>query len=206
MSMRCFHMSVKPEQFERSPLVASPLGLFDAAPICDGAAAVVVCCKERLRAAHKAIRIAGSAVATDTIALGSRRRMTHLQAAETSAQKAFQLAKLTPADIHVAEPHDAFTIMTALSLEACGFAKPGTVLDMAAAGAFSREGPLPICTFGGLKARGHPVGASGTYQIVEACRQLRGEAGKNQVPGAMRAFAQSIGGHGAVAVTHVLEV
>ena len=200
-----FHLSITPEQFSRSPLVASPMGLLDVAPVCDGAAAILVCSRDAIKPHHKPVRIAGSAIATDTISLGARKRMTWLQAAETSAAKAFQVAKLTPSDIDVAEPHDAFTIMTALTLEASGFAKPGTVLDMANAGAFAPDGDLPICTFGGLKARGHPVGASGTYQIVEACRQLRGDAGKNQIAGAKRAFAQSIGGHGAVAVSHILE-
>jgi acetyl-CoA C-acetyltransferase len=200
-----FHLAVTPEQFSRSPMVASPMGLFDVAPVCDGAAAVLVCSRDALKPHHKPVRIAGSAIATDTISLGARKRMTYMQASETSAAKAFHMAKLAPKDMDVAEPHDAFTIMTALTLEASGFAKLGTVLDMAKAGAFAFDGDLPICTFGGLKARGHPVGASGTYQIVEACRQLRGDAGKNQVAGAKRAFAQSIGGHGAVSISHILE-
>jgi acetyl-CoA C-acetyltransferase len=186
-------------------MVASPLGVFDAAPVCDGAAAVVLCSKQALKAQHRPVRIAASAIATDTIALSARSSLEKLLAAETSAGKAYRLAQCAPGDIQIFEPHDAFTIMTALSLEACGFAKPGTALDMAAAGAFNADGALPICTFGGLKGRGHPVGASGTYQIVEACLQLRGEAGKNQIAGAKRALTQSIGGHGAVAVTHILE-
>lgn len=200
-----FRSGVTVEQFLRCPMVASPLGVLDAAPVCDGAAAVIVCSKEELKAHHRPIRIAASAIATDTISLSARSSLEKLQAAETSAAKAYRLAKLAPSDIQLFEPHDAFTIMTALTLEACGFAKPGTALDMAAAGAFDASGALPICTFGGLKGRGHPVGASGTYQIVEACLQLRGEAGKNQIAGAKRALTQSIGGHGAIAVTHILE-
>jgi acetyl-CoA C-acetyltransferase len=103
------------------------------------------------------------------------------------------------------EAHDAFSIMSVLSLEACGFAKRGQGLDFAASGAITLDGEVPLSTFGGLKARGHPVGASGAYQIAEACLQLRLEAGKNQVKGARRALTQSIGGHGSVAVTHILE-
>src|SRR5947199_205933 len=101
--------------------------------------------------------------------------------------------------------HDAFTIITALSLEACGFAPRGQALRLAAEGCFAPGGKTPISTCGGLKARGHPVGASGAYQVVEAVLQLRGEAGANQVKGARHALTQSIGGHGSVAVTHVLE-
>jgi acetyl-CoA C-acetyltransferase len=200
-----FRSGVTTEQYLRSPMVSCPLGVLDAAPVCDGAAAVVICSKEALQSHHRPIRIASSAVATDTISLSARRSLTKLQAAETSAAKAFHLAQLTSADIQLFEPHDAFTIMTTLALEACGFAKPGSALDMAAAGAFEQNGALPICTFGGLKGRGHPVGASGTYQIAEACLQLRGEAGKNQIANAKRAMTQSIGGHGAVAFTHILE-
>jgi acetyl-CoA C-acetyltransferase len=103
------------------------------------------------------------------------------------------------------EAHDAFTIITALSLEACGFAPRGEALRLAAEGCIAPGGCIPISTFGGLKARGHPVGASGAYQIVEAALQLRGEAGENQVKGARRALAQSVGGHGSIAVTHILE-
>ena len=106
---------------------------------------------------------------------------------------------------HDFEAHDAFTIITALSLEACGFAKRGEALRLAAEGCIAPGGCIPISTFGGLKARGHPVGASGAYQIVEAALQLRGEGGENQVKGARRALAQSVGGHGSVAVTHILE-
>jgi acetyl-CoA C-acetyltransferase len=223
-----FHSVISAEQFARSPIVASPLRVLDAAPICDGAAAVVVCSKEALKPHHLPVRIAASSVATDTISLAARRSLLRLEAAAVSAERAYRLAKMSPADIQLFEPHDAFTIMTALSLEACGFAGPkgalrasraqttavagapdiarlGAVLDRVREGMYALDGELPICTFGGLKGRGHPVGASGTYQVVEACMQLRGEAGKNQVQGVKRAMTQSIGGHGAVAVTHILE-
>jgi acetyl-CoA C-acetyltransferase len=200
-----FREPISAEQFARSALVASPIGILDAAPVCDGAAAVVVCAKESLRPHHRPVRIAGASVATDTMALAARADVLSLEAAAVSARKALAAAGRVPKDMDLFEAHDAFTIITALSLEACGFAKRGDALRMAAEGCVAPGGCIPISTFGGLKARGHPVGASGAYQIVEAALQLRGEAGANQLKGARRALTQSVGGHGSVAVTHVLE-
>jgi acetyl-CoA C-acetyltransferase len=102
------------------------------------------------------------------------------------------------------EPHDAYTIMTALTLEGAGFARKGAGIDYADTGRIGLRGELPLATFGGLKARGHPVGASGCYQVVEACLQLTERAGANQVPSAEVALVQNIGGTGATVVTHVL--
>lgn len=200
-----FREPISAERFARSALVASPIGILDAAPVCDGAAAVVVCGMEALRPHHKPVRIAAATVATDTIALAARPDVLTLGAAAVSAQKAFAAAGRVPKDMHLFEAHDAFTVITALSLEACGYAKRGEALRLAAEGCVAPGGCIPISTFGGLKARGHPVGASGAYQIVEAALQLRGEAGPNQIKGARRALAQSVGGHGSVAVTHILE-
>jgi acetyl-CoA C-acetyltransferase len=200
-----FRAPISTEDFAGSAMVASPIGILDAAPVCDGAAAVVVCSKEALRPHHEPVRIAAASVATDTIALAAREDVLRLGAAAVSAQKAFAAAGRTPRDMDLFEAHDAFTVITALSLEACGFAKRGEALRLAAEGCVAPDGCIPISTFGGLKARGHPVGASGTYQIVEAVLQLRGKAGANQIKGARRALAQSVGGHGSVAVTHVLE-
>jgi len=200
-----FREPISAEQFARSPLVAAPIGVLDAAPVCDGAAAVVVCSREFLKADHQPVRIAASSAATDTIALAGRADILTLGAAQRSAEKAFAASGFGPKDMDFFEAHDAFTIITALSLEACGFAPRGDALRRAAHGCFSPGGCVPVSTFGGLKARGHPVGASGAYQIVEAAMQLRGEAGANQVPGARVALTQSVGGHGSIAVTHVLE-
>lgn len=193
------------DQFSRSPVVASPIGVLDAAPVCDGAAAVVICAREVLQPHHKPVRIAAAAVATDTIGLAGRGDLLTLNAAKRSSERAFAASGFAATDFDLFEAHDAFTIITALSLEACGFAPRGQALERAARGCFARGGCIPLSTFGGLKARGHPVGASGAYQIVEATTQLRGEAGPNQVPGARVALTQSIGGHGSIAVTHVLE-
>jgi acetyl-CoA C-acetyltransferase len=201
-----FREPLSAEAFASCAMVASPIGILDAAPVCDGAAAVVVCSQPMLRPHHKPVRIAASAVATDTIGLAERADILTLGAAAHSAARAYQAAGRGPKDMDLFEAHDAFTIITALSLEACGFARRGEALDLAAKGCVAPEGCIPLSTMGGLKARGHPVGASGTYQIVEAALQLRGEAGPNQIKGARRALTQSIGGHGSVAVTHILEV
>jgi len=200
-----FREPLSVDAFATCAMVADPIGILDAAPVCDGAAAVVICSKETVRPHHKAIRIAGSSVASDTIALAARPDILTLRSAARSSARAFAAAGCSQGDIDLFEAHDAFTIITALSLEACGFAKRSEVLKRAGEGYFARGGPLPISTFGGLKARGHPVGASGTYQIVEATLQLRGEAGANQVTPARRALTQSIGGHGSIAVAHILE-
>jgi len=200
-----FREPIDADAFASCAMVADPIGILDAAPVCDGAAAVVVCSRDTVRSHHKPIRISASSVATDTISLAARPDILTLRAAARSASRAYAAAKCSPQDIDFFEAHDAFTIITALSLEACGFCKRKDVLKRAGDGYFAQGGPLPISTFGGLKARGHPVGASGTYQIVEAALQLRGEAGPNQVTPARRAMTQSIGGHGSIAVAHILE-
>ncbi|MCB1056763.1 MAG: thiolase domain-containing protein [Acidobacteria bacterium] len=201
-----FREAIDRDDFRRSPMVASPICVLDAAPICDGAAAVVVASREVLRSHHRPVRIAASAVATDTIDLGSRADILHLRSAAVSAERCFRHTGFGPDDVDLFEAHDAFTIIAALSLEACGFAPRGEALRFATEERIGLAGDLPMSTFGGLKGRGHPVGASGTYQVAEATLQLRGEAGPNQVAGARRALAQSVGGHGSVAVTHLLEV
>lgn len=200
-----FRNPITAADFAGCPVVASPIGVLDAAPVCDGAAAVVVGSRKAIRPHHRPIRIAASAVATDTIGLAARADVLTLGSAARSASRVFAETGFAPGDMDLFEAHDAFTIITALSLEACGFIPRGEALRHAANGCFEIGGCLPISTSGGLKARGHPVGASGAYQIVEATQQLRGEAGANQVKEARRALTQSIGGHGSVAVTTLLE-
>jgi acetyl-CoA C-acetyltransferase len=116
------------------------------------------------------------------------------------------MAGVGPADIDIFELHDAFSIMTALSLEACGFAERGQGPRLGLENEISPKGRTPICTRGGLKARGHPVGATGMYQIVEVVQQLRGECSNTQVEGAKVGMAQNIGGSGATVITHILNV
>ena len=201
------HMEITTEQFEKSSMVATPINLLDASPIGDGAAAVVLVPAEKVTsiAGGKRIVVSGSASATDTIAVHSRREPLFLQAAYESAKRAYEMSNVEPADIDVFELHDAFSIMSALSLEACGFAERGQGPRLGLDNEISPEGHLPVCTRGGLKARGHPVGATGMYQIVEVVQQLRGECGETQVMGAKIGMAQNIGGSGATVLTHILE-
>jgi acetyl-CoA C-acetyltransferase len=201
------HQKINEDQFERSSMIATPINLLDASPIGDGAAAVIVVPAERVTSVRGRPRIivAGSASATDTIAVHSRKDPLFLSAAYESAKRAYAMAGVSPEDIDVFELHDAFSIMAALSLEACGFAERGQGVRLGLDGAISPNGRLPVCTRGGLKARGHPVGATGIYQIVEIVQQLRGECGRTQVDGAAIGMAQNIGGSGATILTHILK-
>ncbi len=201
-----FQDPISREAFVKSGMVADPIGLLDASPMADGAAAVILCPTDIAREfADNPIRIRGSAMATDSLSVHDRRDPLWLSAAEMSSQKAFRQAELGLEDIDFFELHDAFTIMSALSLEACGFAERGKGTWLARDGEITPEGKLPITTQGGLKARGHPVGATGLYQVVEAIQQLRGVAGKNQVKDARIGMTQNIGGSGATIITHILE-
>lgn len=193
------------EQFEKSSMIATPVNLLDASPIGDGAAAALIVPAGRARADGKSVRVAGSGAATDSIAIHDRREPLFLSAAYQSARQAYAQAGVSVADIDVFELHDAFSIMSALSLEACGFAERGQGPRLGLDNEIQVTGRVPICTRGGLKARGHPVGATGMYQIVEVVQQLRGECGPTQVDGAKIGMAQNIGGSGATIITHILK-
>ncbi|GAB4544843.1 MAG: thiolase domain-containing protein [Anaerolineales bacterium] len=199
------HEKITPEKFEKSSMVATPINLLDASPTGDGAAAMVIVPAERVQRKPKIV-LAGSAAATDTIAVHSRKDPMFLQAAYLSAKRAYEMAGVSTQDIDVFELHDAFSIMAALSLEACGFAERGQGVRLALENQIGVEGKIPVCTRGGLKARGHPVGATGMYQLVEVAQQLRGECGKTQVEGARVGMAQNIGGSGATILTHIMKV
>ncbi|MCU0476056.1 MAG: thiolase domain-containing protein [Anaerolineae bacterium] len=204
-----FQNQLKPGAFAKASMVADPVNLFDGAPDADGAAAVVLVSAEYARELGKTgILIAGSAGATDRLTLHERSDVLHLEAVRQSAMKAMAQAEVSLSDLNLLELHDGFTILTTLALEAMGFAARGQGWQLAAeAGAHLRPtGRLPISTFGGLKARGNPVGATGVYQAVEAVSQLRGTAGANQVQGAQTALIQSVGGFGSTAITHILQV
>lgn len=195
--------------YQRARMIADPINLLDASPIGDGAAAVLIAPLESLHSnglinGRPLVTIIASAAATDTLAIHSRRDPLWLMAAEKSARDAYSQAGIGPADIDVFELHDAFSIMAALSLEACGFAERGQGPRLGLEGAIRPNGRIPIATRGGLKARGHPVGATGIYQIVEVVQQLRCEAGPTQVQGARVGMAQNIGGSGATIFSHIL--
>jgi acetyl-CoA C-acetyltransferase len=198
--------AITQDEFNRAHMVASPINLLDASPIGDGAAAAyIVPLDEVGQVGRSVVAVAGSAVATDTLAIHDRPEPLFLTAAYKSAKRAYEQAGLEPQQIDVFELHDAFSIMTALSLEACGYAERGKAPRLGLEGAITPTGSIPICTRGGLKARGHPVGATGMYQIVEVVQQLRGECGETQVDGAKIGMAQNIGGSGATIVTHILK-
>jgi len=192
------------EDFEKSAMIATPINLLDASPIGDGAAAVYIVPADSLVPGAR-ILVAASASVTDTIAIHDRSEPLFLAAAYQSVRQAYQQAGIGPADIDVFELHDAFTIMSVLSLEASGFAERGRGVQLGLEGAITPAGQIPVCTRGGLKARGHPVGATGVYQIVEVVQQLRGECGETQVAEARIGMAQNIGGSGATIITHILK-
>ncbi len=201
-----YRNSIRADRFASAPVVADPVNLFDVAPEADGAAAVIL-----TRADHAAdmvpqpVRIRASAVASDALAVHDRPDPLFLSAANLSAGRAFEQAGLTPSDVDLFELHDSSTVMVALSLEACGFATRGEGWKVAVENKIGLAGQLPLSTFGGLKSRGNPLGATGVYQAVEATLQLRGEAGDNQVADAQIAMIQNLGGVGATAVTHLFE-
>lgn len=204
-----FRDAIDLKTYQRAPLVASPITIMDSSPICDGAAAVVLVPTERVHeftTGHHpgAVHILSSASALDTLAVHDRTDPLFLEAAYISSQKAYVQAGVTPQDLDLFELHDAFTIMSALSLEATGFAARGEGWRMAQEEAIGINGQLPISTMGGLKSRGHPVGATGLYQVVEVVQQLTERAGANQVRDARVGMAQNIGGSGATIVTHIL--
>jgi acetyl-CoA C-acetyltransferase len=190
----------------KSPMVADPISVMDASAMGDGAAAAILVPVETLQqnGYSHIIKVVGSAAATDTIAIHNRRDPTWLAAAEKSAKQAYNQANITPQDIDLFEAHDAFTIMAALSLEACGMAERGQGPRLGLEGEITPQGRIPIATRGGLKARGHPVGATGMYQVVEIVQQLRGQAGGSQVENAHIGMAQNIGGSGSNIITHIL--
>lgn len=202
-----FKNTVRPGAFGKAPMVAYPVNLFDGAPDADGAAALVLTSADRAGdMVSMPVRIAGSAVATDTLALQDREDLLHLNAVAQSARRAFRQAGVSKKDIDLYELHDAFTILSALTLEASGFAKRGEGWKLAAENGtlIGLQGKLPISTFGGLKARGNPAGAVGVYQAAEASLQLRGKAAGNQVDHAETALIQNMGGLGSTVVSHVL--
>jgi acetyl-CoA C-acetyltransferase len=191
---------IKAGRFASAPIVAPPVNLFDSAPEGDGACAVIVTASERAAdMVPLPIRITGSAASSDGFALHDRPDPLFLSAANQAAGRAYAMAGIKSRDIDILELHDAYTVLSAMQLEAIGFASRGEGWKLAA------DGALPISTFGGLKARGHAIGATGVYQVAEVVLQLRGQAGDNQIADVKRGMALNLGGLGSVAVAHILE-
>ncbi len=203
-----FRKAITADVYHNSPIISPPITRHDSSPICDGAAAIILCPLEMVKdlSTREPIRVLASATGTDSIATSDRRNIVELDGAKISANKAYKQAGLSPADIDVFELHDAFTIIAAMSLEACGFANCGQGTHLAQNGDIFLDGKIPVTTMGGLKARGHPVGATGVYELIDLITQLRGEAGINQIKDVEIGMAQNIGGTGATVVTHILGI
>lgn len=185
----------------KSPYVASPLRLMDCSPTCDGSA-VVILTKEGLVKRDERIILEGSAISSDKLELARRPEPTFLSAGKASFEKAAAKANITAGGIDVYEIHDAFSIMAALDLECIGAAKKGEGYRLAKEGQIAIDGDYPIATSGGLKARGHPVGATGVYQAYDAMLQLRGKAA-HQVKDAETAMTHNIGGSGSMIAANI---
>jgi acetyl-CoA C-acetyltransferase len=188
-----------------NPYVAEPLRLYDASPISDGGAAVLLMDLDTaLSYTDKPVLIDGIGEATDALALQDRDDPTELRAVRRAAEKAYRMAGIGPERIDVAELHDAFTVLELAISEEVGFFKKGEAKEAVERGETSINGSRPINTSGGLKARGHPLGATGLAQIVEIFWQLRGEAGERQVRKAEYGLTVNMGGFGSNAVSIVL--
>jgi acetyl-CoA C-acetyltransferase len=190
-----------------SMMVADPLHVLDCSPVSDGAAAAILCPLDmaRRRAKKAPVRIAGVGHATDSLALYRRADLSRLPAVERSAQIALRMAKRKPSEIHLAEVHDCFTIAEVCATEELGLVPRGQGGEAARSGLTARDGRRPVNTSGGLKSKGHAVGATGVAQIHEVVTQLRGEAGERQVRNARIGLTQNMGGSGGSSVVHVLE-
>jgi acetyl-CoA C-acetyltransferase len=186
-------------------MVADPLKVLDCSPISDGAAAIIIGnWKLEIGNSNPPVSIIGSSLVSDTLSLSAREDITEQWATKKAIQEALQMAGIKLEEIDLAEVHDCFTIAEIISLESLGFFKKGTAAKATAKGETRFDGFLPVNTSGGLKACGHPVGATGVKQIIELVLQLRGQAGKRQVKKAKIGLAQNLGGSGSTAVVHLL--
>lgn len=202
-----YHNRVTLEAYQKADPISDPITLFDAAPVADGAAALILTQAELLPPDYSQplIRISGSSLVTDRLAIHDRSDPLAFDAARKSVERTCRQAGILPGDVDLFELYDSYSIYASLALEAAGFANRGEGWKLAQDGRLNREGEIPIATFGGLKARGNPGGATGVYQAVEATLQLRGQAGVNHVLGARRAMIQCLAGPASSAATHILE-
>lgn len=201
-----FRREVELKEVLASTFVSEPLRLLHCSPVSDGAAAVLLCPLDQAKKyTDRPVKIRASAMATSSMALADRKDPAFLDAVQRSAQHAYKMAGLAPKDIQLAEVHDCFAIAEICCIEAIGLVDPGKGRHAAKDGITALGGRVPVNTSGGLKSKGHPVGATGIAQAIEVFEQLRGEAGKRQVPDARIGLAQNMGGSGASSVTHILE-
>ena len=201
-----FKRAIPLEAVLKSTMVAYPLGLLDCSPVSDGAASIVLCAAEKAKEyTDTPIKIIGSGQASDTLALHARKDICTLDSTVYAAKMAYEHAKKTPQDIDVAEVHDCFTIAEICAIEDLGFVKKGEGGKAIDKKITTLDGSLPVNTSGGLKAKGHPVGATGVAQIIEIVKQLSGEADKRQVADARIGLTHNVGGSGASCTIHIME-
>ncbi|MCK4312341.1 MAG: thiolase domain-containing protein [Candidatus Cloacimonetes bacterium] len=202
-----FPREVTLEQVMNATLVADPLTILDSSPVSDGGACVILASEEIAKKLQKPmIKIIGSGAATDFLALHQREDITALKAVKVSAERAYKMAGVKPSDIDIAEVHDCFTIAEICILEELGFCEKGQGGKFTEQGHTSLEGKIPVNTSGGLKSKGHPVGATGVAQVIEVVEQLSGKAGQRQVKNVKIGLAQNMGGSGASSVTHIFSL
>lgn len=199
-----FQFEVTIDKVMDSTLIADPLRLLHCSPLTDGAAAIVLASEEKIKElTDNPVWIKGTGVGTDTLSLHDRESLSRIDSIPIAAKKAYETAEVEPEDIDVAEVHDCFTPAEIMAIEGLGFCKLGEGGKFTEEGETSLEGSIPINTSGGLKGKGHPVGATGIAQAIECAVQLRGEGGKRQVEDAELALSQNVGGSGATCVVHV---
>lgn len=199
-----FRGEITVDQVVNATMVADPLTVLDSSPVSDGAACVIIASVDMAKKLNKPfVRVLGTGAATDALALHAREDITTLKAVKISAQTAYDMAKVTPRDISFAEVHDCFSIAEICIIEELGFVEKGKGGSFTEQGRTALEGPIPVNPSGGLKSKGHPVGATGVAQVVEVVEQLRGTAGKRQVKNTHIGLTQNMGGSGASSVVNI---
>ena len=201
-----FKRAMPIESILNSPMEAYPLGMLDCAPVSDGAATVILCAADKAKKyTDKPIKIIGSGQASDTLSLHGRDNICTFESTVNAAKMAYKQADIKPTDVNIAEVHDCFTIAEIMAIEDLGFVKKGEGGSAIDKKITTLDGKIPVNTSGGLKAKGHPIGATGVAQIAEIVMQLRGEADKRQVKNAKIGLTHNVGGSGSSCVVHILE-
>lgn len=198
-----FYKNVTLQMIKSSPIISSPLNLFDCSPISDGAVSVIL---SKERKTDRDIQVLSSKISTDTLSLTQRKNLTSFKATKIASQQAYAEAGIEPKDVDILEVHDCFTISELIALEDLNFCEPGKAWEMVENGDLEIVGNIPVNTDGGLKANGHPIGATGLAQIYEVVTQLRMESGKRQVDSPEIGLAHNIGGVGGTAGVTIMGV
>ena len=201
-----FHLKITPEDVIHSVPVAEPLNLLDCSPVSDGAAAVIVTSVEKAKELGKPyVKVLASAQASDALALHNRPDLTAIPSVGLAAQKAYKQANIKPDQLDLVEVHDCFTIAELVAIEELGLVERGQSGPAVMDGLTAVDGKIPVNVSGGLKGKGHPVGATGIAQVIEVVHHLRGTAGERQIANARLGLTQNMGGSGASCIIHILE-